>query len=143
MIQGLIVYCKKYQEIINYLIFGILTTVINLLTYYSLTFTILNPNKILCLQAANIISWIVSVMFAYITNRKYVFKSNNENIAREFLKFTEARIITLILDMAIMYLGVSIARFNDKIIKIVSQILVIISNYVLSKIFIFKNNKKL
>ncbi|MBQ2873648.1 MAG: GtrA family protein, partial [Bacilli bacterium] len=71
---------KKYKEIINYLIFGVLTTVVSLATYYLLVFTILDPNNPLELQIANIISWITCVTFAYITNRKYVFNSKNKNI---------------------------------------------------------------
>ena len=70
----------KYKEIINYLIFGVLTTVISLLTYYLLVYTILNPNKPIQLQIANIISWFTCVTFAYITNRKYVFNSKNKKI---------------------------------------------------------------
>ena len=70
---------EKYKEIINYLIFGVLTTVISLIVYYGLTFTIINPDDALMLQVANVISWIAGVLFAYFTNRKYVFESKNEN----------------------------------------------------------------
>ena len=73
----------KYKEIINYLVFGILTTIVSLLTYYLLVLTILNPNNPLELQIANIISWITCVTFAYITNRKYVFNSKDKNIKKE------------------------------------------------------------
>ena len=71
---------QKYKEIINYLIFGFLTTVISLGTYYLLTMTILNPNNPIELQITNVISWIVAVNFAYFTNRKYVFNSKNKKI---------------------------------------------------------------
>ena len=71
---------NKYKEVIMYLIFGVLTTVVSLVTYYALTLTILNPEKAIELQLANIISWILSVAFAYITNRKFVFESKSENI---------------------------------------------------------------
>ena len=70
---------QKYKEIILYLIFGVLTTVISLLTYYALVYTILNPDNAWQLQLANIISWIAGVLFAYVTNRKYVFESKNKN----------------------------------------------------------------
>lgn len=128
----------KYEEIINYLIFGFLTTIISLIAYYILAYTILNPNNPILLQIANILSWIAGVIFAYITNKKYVFKSNNKNIKKEFSNFVGARIITLIIDMIIMFIGVTILKQNDKIIKIISQIVVIISNYLFSKIYIFK-----
>lgn len=138
MIEKILFYYKKYREIINYLIFGVLTTIVNLLSYYLLTSTILNPNQALHLQVANVISWVVSVVFAYITNRKYVFNSSNDNIVKEIIDFVGARVITLLLDMAIMFIGVTLFNFSDKIIKILSQVLVIISNYIFSKIFVFK-----
>ena len=69
---------QKYKEIILYLIFGVLTTLISLVTYYILVSAILNPDKAFELQLANIISWIVSVLFAYITNRRYVFESKKQ-----------------------------------------------------------------
>ena len=83
----------KYKEIINYLIFGILTTLVSLLTYYLLVFTILNPNNPIELQLANIISWITCVTFAYITNRKYVFNSIDKNIKKELIKFYSSKIL--------------------------------------------------
>ena len=131
----------KYKEIILYLIFGVLTTLVGLLSYYLLTITIFNPNNALELQIANIISWICAVLFAYITNRKYVFESKNKNKSKEIFKFVGSRIITLVLDMLIMGIGVSILGFNDKIIKIISQVVVIVLNYVLSKLFVFKKKK--
>lgn len=129
----------KYKEIINYLIFGILTTLVSLLTYYLLVFTILNPNNPIELQLANIISWITCVTFAYITNRKYVFNSIDKNIKKELIKFYSSRLSTLFLDMLIMFIFVTKLKFNDKIIKIIIQILIIILNYILSKLLVFKN----
>ena len=129
---------KKYKEIINYLIIGVLTTLISLIVYYVCVFTFLNPNNSIQLQVANVLSWIAGVTFAYFTNRKYVFESKNKNKLQEATKFVSSRITTLLLDMLIMWIGVSLLGFNDKIIKIISQILVIISNYILSKLFVFK-----
>lgn len=129
---------SKYKEIINYLIVGVLTTVVSLVVYYALVFTILNPENAFQLQVANVLSWIISVAFAYVTNRKFVFESKEQNKLKEATKFVTSRISTLLLDMLIMYLGVSVLRFSDKIIKLVSQVLVIVGNYVLSKLFVFK-----
>ena len=129
---------NKYREIINYLIFGFLTTIISLIVYYCLTFTIINPKDAIMLQVANILSWIAGVTFAYITNRKYVFNSKNTNIKKELVSFVSARIVTLILDMLIMGVFVTLLGFNDKIVKIISQVVVIVSNYVFSKLFVFK-----
>ena len=76
-------YYKKYQEIINYMIFGVLTTIINMGTYYLLVFTILDANVPIQLQIANVTSWIACVTFAYVTNKKYVFKSSNKSLKKE------------------------------------------------------------
>ena len=129
---------NKYKEIIMYLIFGVLTTVISLIVYYALTYTILNPNNSIYLQIANILSWIAGVLFAYFTNRKYVFESKNENKLKEFISFVGSRVTTLILDMLIMGVGVSLLHGNDKILKLISQVLVIVGNYILSKLIVFK-----
>ena len=128
----------KYKHIINYLFFGVLSTLINLVIYYVLTITILNPKNAIHLQIANIVSWIGAVIFAYITNRKYVFESKNKKILKEFTSFFGARIITLLMDIVIMFIGVTLLKQDDKIFKIISQVVVIVSNYIFSKIFVFK-----
>lgn len=127
----------KYQEIISYLIFGVLTTVISLATYYLLVYTILDPNKGFELQIANIISWIAAVTFAYFTNRKYVFKSNKEKRLKEAFNFYLSRLSTLLIDMFLMWLLVTELSFNDKVIKMIVQIIVIVLNYVFSKFLVF------
>ena len=129
---------KKYKEIINYLIVGGLTTLISLAVYYISVLTFLNPEIWVQLQIANILSWCAGVAFAYFTNRKFVFESKNEKKLQEATKFVSSRITTLLLDMFVMFLGVTVLKFNDKIIKIISQVLVIVGNYVLSKLFVFK-----
>lgn len=128
--------CTK--EVIMYLIFGVLTTVVSLVVYYALIFTILNPENAIQLQIANILSWVAGVAFAYVTNRKYVFESKEENKLKELSKFVTSRLVTLFLDMFIMFVGVTWLKGNDKIVKLISQVLVIIGNYVFSKIFVFK-----
>ena len=132
----------KYKEIINYLIFGVLTTIVSLGSYYLLTITILDPNNAIELQITNIISWIFAVNFAYFTNRKYVFNSKNNNILEEMFKFYLARLTSLLIDMFLMYLFVTVLKYNDKIIKIIVQIIVVIMNYIFSKIIIFKQNQR-
>lgn len=129
---------KKYQEIINYLIVGVLTTVVSLVTYYVCVLTVFNPEDAIELQIANITSWICAVLFAYITNKIFVFKSKNKNILKEILSFVSARVLTLILDMLIMFVMVTSLGINDKISKLVVQVVVTILNYVFSKIFVFK-----
>ena len=128
----------KYREIIMYLIFGVLTTVVSLAVYYFLVYTVLNPNQALQLQIANIISWIAGVAFAYVTNRSMVFQSKNQNKLKEATNFVLARVVTLVMDMIIMFIGVTILHGNDKILKLISQVVVIVSNYVFSKVFVFQ-----
>jgi len=140
MIKKIIGVYDKYKEIINYLIFGVLTTIVSLVVYYISVFTFLNPENSIQLQIANVLSWIAGVLFAYFTNRKFVFESKNTNKLKEATKFVSSRITTLVLDMLVMWFGVTILSFNDKIIKLVSQILVVVGNYILSKIFVFKKN---
>ena len=128
----------KYKEIISYFIFGVLTTVVSLGVYYICVYTFLNPENVVQLQIANIISWVAGVAFAYVTNRKFVFESKEENKLKEAGKFVTSRITTLLMDMAIMFIGVTLCKFNDKIIKLISQVVVIVMNYLLSKIIVFK-----
>lgn len=132
----------KYKEVINYLIVGGLTTLVALAVYYISVLTFLDPNNAIQLQIANMLSWTVGVIFAYFTNRKYVFESKEKNKLKEATKFVGSRIITLFMDMFIMWLGVTILHGNDKIFKLVSQVAITVSNYVLSKLFVFKKKKE-
>lgn len=130
----------KYEEVINYLIFGFLTTVVSVVTYL-LFVNIFFPNKSdLDVQIANVLSWICAVLFAYITNRIYVFKSKSEGQKKlkEVINFFLSRIFTLLAEMASLYLLFSILHIDDAISKIISQVIVIVLNYVLSKILVFK-----
>lgn len=137
---------KKYEEIINYLIIGVLTTVVNLAVKYALLFTVLNASDATQLQIAVVISWIVACIFAYITNRKIVFKSKSKKILKEFTAFVSARLFTLFLEMLIMFVFVTLVKLNSNlwvvIWSLVAQIVVIVVNYVLSKLVIFKKEKK-
>ena len=133
---------EKIKELIRYGIVGVLTTLVSLITYYSLVYTIINPKNPLMLQVANIISWVVSVIFAYVTNRKYVFKSENTNKIKEASSFIFSRILTLALDMAIMFVGVSVLAYSDKFVKIFSQIVIIVLNYIIGKFLVFRKRKE-
>lgn len=137
---------KKYEEIINYLIIGVLTTVVNLAVKYALLFTVLNASDATQLQIAVVISWVVACIFAYITNRKIVFKSKSKKILKEFTAFVSARLFTLFLEMLIMFIFVTLLKLDSDlwvvIWSLVAQIVVIVVNYVLSKLVIFKKEKK-
>ena len=128
----------KISEIIAYLIIGFLTTVLNLLVYYICTKYFLNPDRIIHVEIANVIAWIIAVIFAYFTNRIIVFKSKNTNIFGEGIKFCLGRVVTLVMELFLMFLMVSVIGISDKISKLVCQVLIIIGNYIISKIFVFK-----
>lgn len=127
---------RKYKETILYLVFGGLTTLINIVTYWLLT----KPLGI-DFMVSNAIAWVVSVLFAFVTNKLFVFESKGLNaalVAKELVLFVGARLFSGALDMGIMYLFIDILHFNDLLIKVLSNIIVIIVNYVLSKLIIFK-----
>ena len=145
-LQKIIELYKKYEEIVNYLIFGVLTTVVSLATKYLLLFTILDAKNSIQLQIAVIVSWITACTFAYVTNRIWVFKSKSKNILKEAISFFAARLATLGLEMLIMFVFVTALGLNSNLWVIVwtlvSQVLIIIGNYVLSKLLVFKKEKK-
>lgn len=137
-IQGIF---EKHREIFMYLVFGILTTVVSLITYFICTTLFLDADHAVQLQVANVISWIVSVMFAYVTNRKYVFKSHN-SVVKEMAKFYLSRGGTLVIDMLLMYGLVTVSGIDDGLAKIVVQVIVIAVNYVFGKLLVFKGEYK-
>ena len=134
------------KEVILYLIFGVLTTVVSLGVKYALLFTVLDAENSFELQVSIVISWTAACLFAYITNRIWVFESKSKNIILEMLKFFGARLVTLGMEMLIMYIFVTALGLNSDtwvvIWTLVTQVLIVIGNYVLSKIFVFKNKKK-
>ena len=133
---------KGYKEIVSYIIVGGLTTVVSLVVYYGCVLTFLNPRDPVQLQIANVLSWIASVTFAYFTNRKFVFESTTNNIIREAGAFYISRVVTLLLDMGFMFLLVTLLNLNDKIAKLVVQVIVIILNYILSKYIVFGSKEE-
>lgn len=126
----------KYKKIILYLVFGVTTTIINILIY-ALFAKLFNINFVV----SNIIAWIVAVSFAFITNKFYVFESKSKDksiVIKESISFIIARLLSLLFDMIFMYVGIVLLKQNDIVIKIISNILVIIINFILSKYIVFK-----
>ena len=120
-------------ELIAYIIFGILTTVVDWVVYYILSS--LGVNYII----NSIISWTVAVLFAFITNKLFVFDSKRlKNIFRELVLFVLSRLSTLVINLAGMYVLISLLKLNEFISKAILSILVVILNYIFSKLFIFK-----
>lgn len=127
---------EKYKDIIPYAIFGILTTLVNIVVYWICA----HPFGMLVMPST-IVAWILAVLFAYLTNRKWVFHSEaktNVAVMTEIISFFSCRLVTGIVDWICMYVFVDLLYWNDVVIKTGANILVIILNYVASKFLIFK-----
>lgn len=131
---------KKYKEIINYLIIGVLTTLVSLVSFYLVRIFIFKSNTQIDIQIANIISWFFAVFFAFVTNKKFVFEScaKGREKVKEMIKFYLSRVTTLIIDMGTMWFLTSPLDINDKVAKIIVQFIIVVLNYIFSKIFVFK-----
>ncbi|WP_430609515.1 GtrA family protein [Enterococcus sp. DIV0876] len=131
---------KKMWEPLTYLFFGGLTTVVNIVVY------LLCRNFFgLYYQLANVISWAVSVLFAYFTNKIWVFEAKNTNRQEawtSFAKFIFFRVLSLGLDMLCMYIMISVLTTGDFLAKIVTQIVVVLANYLFSKFWVFGDNRQ-
>lgn len=130
---------EKYKKIINYIIFGVLTTIVNIFVFY-----ILDRNSV-DYKISTTIATIVSILFAYITNKFFVFQSYNRNLKfliKEMYKFFISRIGTYFLDIIGMFIFIEIFHIENLNSKIMNNILVIIANYLLSKVYIFKEESE-
>lgn len=131
---------EKHKAIISYAFFGICTTLVNI-ACYGVCARILS----ISVMISTIIAWIGAVAFAYITNRRWVFHSNRIGIKAIFIEvliFLGCRLITGIFDVIIMHILVDYFNFNDMITKAISNIIMIVLNYIASKMVIFKKHKK-
>ena len=127
---------RKYKQPILYLFFGVCTTAVNIVTYY-ISAHILSLSVIL----STCLAWVISVIFAYLTNKWWVFESKSlrlKAVVQEFLSFTGCRLFTGACDLLIMFIFVDCLRVNDLFVKIASNVLVVILNYIFSKLIIFK-----
>lgn len=133
-----LVYTKLLnKETISYLIFGIITTIINI-AVYKLCTTI---NIIYWLS--NIIAWVTALIFAFVTNKLYVFESKNmqpDIVFKEAVSFVAARLFSGLCDLGFMIFAVEAIHMNDFIAKIITNVFVVVINYLFSKLFIFKNS---
>ena len=135
---GWSVYHKK-EELWNYLITGAIGTVISIASYSLCRWINLD------IISSNVISWILAVVSMYIMNKLFVFKSKCNNVKeliKEFFAFIVARLFTLVVETVILYIGADLLKINDIFVKVIAQIIIIVLNYVFSKLFIFKKSKK-
>ena len=130
---------KKNKEVLMYLFFGGLCFLVSVFTYAYFNVT-LGINELL----ANILSWIIAVTFAFVTNKIWVFHSKNDSFGefmREMTAFYGGRVVTLVMEEAILFLFITVLGLNSILVKIVAQVVVIVLNYVISKLFVFKEKE--
>lgn len=134
---------KKYEEIIIYLIVGVLNTIVSWIACFIVEWLFLNPDISWQNFVLNSIGWVAGVCFGYPLNRKWVFKSSNPAVLKEFGGFAASRLSTWLLDILIMWVTVNVWSMSYWIAKIcISAVLVTVLNYVFSKVFIFKKIKE-
>jgi len=130
----------KYRQIIAYLFFGVCSTVVNMVCYYA-AFDLLQLSNTL----STVIAWFAAVIFAFVTNKAFVFHSHKETIAQslvELASFFGYRVATGVLDVLIMFLAVDYFGWNGLLWKLISNIIVTVLNYIASKFSVFKKNKE-
>lgn len=125
---------KLDRELVLYVVFGTFTFLVNIVTYF-LFESVMGINYLV----SNVLAWFFSVLFAYITNRRWVFESKSPNILKEMSLFFGGRIFSGVVDTVLMYLFIDVLVLGNTFSKIVVQIIVIVLNYVFSKLIVFKD----
>lgn len=127
---------KKYNSIIAYLFWGVVTTLVNIgvfmLWYHA------GGNY----QVGTVLAWFLSVLVAFFSNKVWVFNSHYTGVSdtlREMLSFFGARLLTLVIDIVITWLGISILHWDVLVVKIIDNVVVVLANYVFSKLFVFRS----
>ena len=139
MLSFLKQYGRRYKEILLYVLFGGLTTLVNIGVYF-ICARFFSVGTVL----ATVVAWVLSVLFAYVTNKIWVFESKNcrlSALAGEILLFFGCRAFSGILDVVLMWIFVDRLGFYDVAVKILSNLIVIILNYLFSKLLIFRKKK--
>ena len=126
----------RYRDVIVYLVFGVLTTAVNYIVYLP-CYNVLGLSG----SVSNAIAWVVAVAFAYLTNKPFVFQSHDwsaKTVIPELTKFLGCRIGSGLLETGIIVLFVDMLHWNGNVVKIVTAVLVIVLNYIGSKLLVFK-----
>ena len=134
--QKMLELIRKYWDILVYLVFGVLTTVVNFLVYFPV-------HNILGFRASvsNAIAWVVAVVFAYVTNKPFVFRSHDwsrETVIPELTKFVGCRVASGAMETGILFVSVDLLGGNGNLWKILVSVLVVVLNYFASKLLVFK-----
>lgn len=123
------------RETISYLVFGVLTTIVNYISYELCKWLGIHYT------VSTVIAWMLAVAFAYITNKLYVFESKSFEKAvliREIASFVGCRLFSGLCDLGFMVVAVELIGMNDSIAKLVANVFVVVINYIFSKLFIFR-----
>lgn len=137
MIERILALVRSRKDVVIYIIFGVLTTLVNYAVYFPL-YNLTQLSATLC----NCVAWIVSVIFAFMTNKPFVFNSHDwssQTVVPEFLKFTGCRVLSGAIESGIVLVTVDLLNWNGNIWKIITGVLVIILNYIGSKLLVFRN----
>lgn len=137
--QSIRVLARKYKNVFCYVFFGVLTTLVNYLVYFPLYVWLSWPAAI-----CNLFAWSVAVAFAYLTNKRFVFKSDNwskNTVINELHKFVGCRLGSGLIETVLLWLLVDIMRYNGNMFKILISILVVMINYISSKWFVFNRKE--
>lgn len=127
----------KYYDILAYLVFGVLTTVVNYLVYLP-CYNLLGMKAVV----SNVIAWAVAVAFAYLTNKPFVFRSHDwsaQTVIPELTKFVGCRVASGAMESVIIFLTVDLFGWNGNVWKLLTSVLVVILNYIGSKLLVFRN----
>ena len=127
---------KRHWDLVLYLVFGVLTTLVNYLVYLPLWLWVGLPASV-----CNVISWVAAVAFAFVTNKPFVFKSHDwskKTVVPELTKFVGSRILSGALETGIIFLTVDLLLWNGNVMKLIASVLVVILNYIASKLLVFK-----
>ncbi len=129
---------QKYKAVLLYIFFGGLTTVVSIGSFYICN-TLFAINELL----SNAVSWILAVLFAYVTNRIWVFNSNatGKAIVKEIFAFFSGRFTTFLVEEVILFIFITLLSFNGLVVKTAAQVFVLVSNYFISKILVFSEKK--
>lgn len=131
---------KKYEEVISYLFFGGLTTLVNYIVYLP-CYNLLHMSGAL----SNAVAWVAAVAFAYLTNKPFVFKSHDwsvKTVIPELTKFVGCRIGSGLTETAIIFVTVDCLLWNGNVIKLITSVLVVVLNYIASKLLVFRKSER-
>ena len=137
MVENIVALIKKYWDIVTYLFFGVLTTIVNYVIYLP-CYNLLGLSAVV----SNLIAWVIAVAFAYLTNKPFVFRSHDwslKTVIPELTKFIGCRIGSGAAETLILFLAVDMMHWNGNIWKLVTQVMVVVMNYIGSKLIVFRN----